>query len=87
MHSSKRIQIKKFLPQEMWTQTHPLDIKLHEEEEIAKNTVRMSCFFKDESSPDFHEQPVQIPKTMSVAEAALFVYQVRCATKLTLSNR
>ncbi|CAL8104991.1 unnamed protein product [Orchesella dallaii] len=62
--------------QEMWNATCLLDKACHEEEELAKNTVRMPCLYRDpETNPTLQEKMVAIPKTLTMDEATNFVFK------------
>ncbi|ODN02496.1 Ubiquitin carboxyl-terminal hydrolase 64E, partial [Orchesella cincta] len=62
--------------QDMWNSTVILDKACHEEEELAKNTVRMPVLFRDpETNPTLQEKMVAIPKTLTMDEAANFVFK------------
>jgi len=61
----------------MWNATCILDKACHEEEELAKNTVRMPCLYREPvTNPTLQETMVANPKTLTMDEAANFVFKV-----------
>lgn len=60
--------------QTMWTEMEQIDKQLHDEEELAKNAIKMSCFAYDEAG-FLVERAIQIPKNLTMADAAKYVQE------------
>lgn len=58
--------------QTMWTDMDQIDKALHEEEELAKNAIKMTCFAHAEEGA-LLERTIQIPKNLKLSEAAKYV--------------